>query len=148
MYSRIANFVLVVTSSVALAGKPTPDPAAPSISPDEMHVLISVYYWRRDLHPPNYTSKQLDRLLRGSADPTLDGERAESQASSVAVALASVGDDRFSQALSCQPASVKRAVAREIHYMWTRYHMHYPKTERLLQMFALPRNMSPPVPPR
>jgi len=133
VYSRIAKSLLVVTGSVALAGKPTHDPAAPGISPDEMQVLISVYYWQRDLHAPKYTSEQLDRLLRASADPTLDGERAESQASRVAVALASVGDDRFSEALSRHPASVKRAVARDIHYMWKRYHMHYPKTERALQ---------------
>src|SRR5215471_5361902 len=127
MYSHIAKFVLVVTPCVALAGEPTHDPAAPGISPDEMQVLISVYYWQRDLQAPKYTSEQLDRLLHASADPMLDGERAESQASRVAVALASMGDDRFSQALSRQSASVKRAVAREIHYMWTRYHMHYPK---------------------
>ena len=128
--------MLVVTGCVALAGNPTDDPAAPDISPDEMQVLISVYYWQRDLPTPKYTSEQLDRLLRASADPTLDGERAESQASRVAVAVASVGDDRFSQALSRQPASVKRAVARDIHYMWTRYHMHYPKTERVLQPYT------------
>jgi len=136
VYSRIAKSVLVVNGCVALAGNPTDDPAAPGISPGEMQVLISVYYWQRDLPAPKYTSEQLDRLLRASADPTLDGERAESQASRVAVALASVGDDRFSQALSRQPASVKRAVAREIHYMWTRYHMHYPKTERVLPPYT------------
>ena len=136
MYSRIAKSLLVVTGSVALAGKPTQDPAASGISPDEMQVLISVYYWQRDLHAPKYTSEQLDRLLRASADPTLDGERAESQASRVAVALASVGDDRFSQALSPQGASVKRAVAGFIHYMWTQYHMHYPKTERVLKPYT------------
>ena len=135
MYSRVAKAVLVVTGSVALAGQPTHDPAAPGISPDEMQVLVSVYYWRRDLHAPKYTSEQLDLLLRASADPTLDGERAESQASRVAVALASVGDDRFSRALSRQPAGVKRAVARELHYMWTRYQMHYPKTQRVLQPY-------------
>jgi hypothetical protein len=133
MYSRIATSVLVVTGCVALAVKPTDDSAAPGISPDEMQVLVSVYYWQRDLPAPKYTSEQLDRLLRASADPTLDGERAESQASRVAVALTSVGDDRFSLALSRQPASVKRAVAHEIHYMWTRHHLHYPKTERVLQ---------------
>jgi hypothetical protein len=136
VYSRIAKSVLVVTGCVALAGNPTDDPAAPGISPDEMQVLISVYYWQRDLPVPKYTSEQLDRLLRASADRTLDGERAESQASRVAVALASVGDDRFSHALSRQRASVKRAVTREIHYMWTRYHMHYPKTERVLQPYT------------
>ena len=136
MYSRIAKSLLVVTGSVALAGNPTLDPAAPGISPDEIQVLTSVYYWQRELHAPKYTLEQLDRLLRASADPTLDGERAESQASRVAVALASVGDDRFSQALSPQGASVKRAVAGFIHYMWTQYHMHYPKTERVLKPYT------------
>jgi len=136
MYSRIAKFLLVVTGSVALAGNPTLDPAAPGISRDELQVLTSVYYWRRELHAPKYTSEQLDRLLRASADPTLDGERAESQASRVAVALASLGDDRFSQALSPLGASVKRAVAGFIHYMWTQYHMHYPKTERVLKPYT------------
>ena len=79
MYSRIANSALVVTGLVSLAGTPTHDPAAAGISPGEMQVLIAVYYWRRDLPVPKYTSLQLDRLLRTSADPTLDGDRAESQ---------------------------------------------------------------------
>ena len=136
MYSRLAKFLLVVTSAVALAGTVTHDAAAPGISPDEMQVLVSDYYWQRDLAAPRYTSEQLDHLLRASADPTLDGERAESQASRVAVALTSVGDDRFFSALSRQPASVKRAVAREIQYMWTRHHLHYPKTERVLQPYT------------
>ena len=50
MYSRIAKSLLVVTGSVALAGNPTLDPAAPGISPDEIQVLTSVYYWQRELH--------------------------------------------------------------------------------------------------
>jgi len=128
--------VLVVTGCVALAGNPRDDPAAPGISPKEMQVLISVYYWQRDMPAPKYTSEELDRLLRASADPTLDGERAESQASRVAVALASVGDDRFSQALSRQLASVKRGVAREIRYLRTNHGLYYPKTEALLRPYT------------
>ena len=133
MYSRILVAAVAVTSLTALAACATHDAGLPRISDHEMQVLVSDYYWQRDLPVPRYTSEQLDELLRASADPTLDGERAESQASRVAVALVSVGDERFSQALSDQPASVKRAVAREIHYMWTRHHLHYPKTKRVLQ---------------
>jgi heme/copper-type cytochrome/quinol oxidase subunit 2 len=135
MYSRILVAAVAVTSLTALAACATHDAGAPRISDQEMQVLVSDYYWQRDLPVPRYTSEQLDELLRASADPTLDGERAESQASRVAVALVSVGDERFSQALSDQPASVKRAVAREIHYMWTRHHLHYPKTKRVLQPY-------------
>jgi hypothetical protein len=135
MYSRSFVAAMAVASLAALAACVTHDGAAPRVSQQEMQVLVSDYYWHRNLPLPHYSPEQLDQLLRASADPTLDGERAESQASRVAVALASVGDDSFSQALSHQPASVKRAVAREIHYMWTQHHLHYPKTQRVLQPY-------------
>ena len=96
MYSRILVAAVAVTSLTALAACATHDAGAPRISDQEMRVLVSDYYWQRDLPVPRYTSEQLDELLRASADPTLDGERAESQASRVAVALVSVGDERFS----------------------------------------------------
>jgi hypothetical protein len=136
VYSRIIQIVVGVASTAAFAGCATREAAAPGISSDEMRVLVSDYYWKRDLPEPKYTAAQLDALLRASADPTLDGARAEMQASRVAVALASVGDAAFSQALMRQSVSVKRAVAREIVYLWSRHSLHYPKTQALLQPYT------------
>jgi hypothetical protein len=101
-----------------------------------MQVLVSDYYWHAGTPPPRYTSEQLDALLRRSADPTLDGGNAEQQASRVAVALAAVGDDQFSQILAYQHPNVKRAVAREVRYLWTNHGLHYPKTEALLRPYT------------
>ena len=99
-------------------------------------MLVSDYYWKRDSRAPTYSAAQLDALLRASADPTLDGARAEMQASRVVVALASIGDDLFSQALMRQSTPVKRAVAREIVYLWSRDGLHYPKTQAVLQPYT------------
>lgn len=99
-------------------------------------MLTFDYDWRPPLFTPKYSSDQLDKLLRASADPKLGGDRAEAQASRVAVALASVGDSRFARALAHQPANIQRAVARQIHYLWTRDRLHYPETEALLKPFA------------
>src|SRR5438046_7123481 len=122
MYSRMLVVAAAVTSLDALAACAAHDASAPRISDQEMQVLVSDYYWQRDLPVPRYTSEQLDELLRASADPTLDGERAESQASRGAVALGSVGEERCSQALAHQAGSGKRATARESDDMWRRQH--------------------------
>src|ERR1700745_1699101 len=104
MYFRLLVAAVAGARLYALAACARRDAACPRVSDQEMQVLVSDYYWQRDLPMPRYTSEQLDELLRASADPRLDGERAESQASRVAVALVSVGDERFSQALFHQPA--------------------------------------------
>jgi len=133
MYSRFFLYPVAVSILSALAGCATQDVAAPGISPKEMNVLVSSYYYQVVPHEPRYTSEQLDELFRASDNPTLDGEAAELQTARVTIALASVGDERFSQALSRHSARIKRAVARDIQHMWTLYHLHYPKTERVLQ---------------
>ncbi len=101
-----------------------------------MRVIVAQYYWPAGHKPFTYTIEQLDALLRRSADPTLDGEYAEAQISAVVWALVSVGDDTFGQAVGRQPASVKRAVARDVSELWRRYGLHYPKTERVLQPYT------------
>ena len=136
MYSRILKLAFAVISTTAFVGCATHTAAAPGINAQEMQVLVDNYYWNRNQAAPSYTSEQLNRLLRASADPTADGARAEMQASRVAVALASVGDDTFSQALVRQSASVKHAVAREIVSLWSRYGLHYPKTRAVLQPYT------------
>jgi hypothetical protein len=99
----------------------------------ETNVLVKNYYWKRELPIPTYTDHALDTLLAASANPKLDGALSEEQASAVAVALAVVGDERFSSALSRQSDAVKRAVARDISYMWTHYRLEYPRTRSLLE---------------
>ena len=102
----------------------------------EIHALVETYYWKAEYPAPSYSDQQLSDRLSASADPTLDGERAESQASAVAIALCAVGDDRFAAALSKQPEAVQRAVFRWISYFWTHYGLHYPKTQQLLHKYA------------
>ena len=136
MYSRIFLSAVVVSVLNTFSGCATQDVAAPGISSKEMNVLVSNYYYQVVPHEQRYTSEQLNELFRASDNPTLDGEAAELQTARVAIALASVGDERFSQALSHHSASIKRAVARHIQHMWTLYHLHYPKTERVLQPYT------------
>ena len=107
--------------------------AAVGMSHRETEALIKTYYWQRRFPTPSYSDDALDALLTASADPTLDGERAEGQASSVAVALAVVGDQRFALSLSRQPDSVRHRVGQWISYLWTHYRLHYPQTQALLQ---------------
>jgi hypothetical protein len=136
VYSRVIKLVFVLSVTTRLTGCATQDAAAPSINSEEMRVLTSDYYWHRGTPLPRYTSEQLDALVRASADPTLDGAYAEQQASRVAVALALVGDARFSEVLARQPPNVKRAVAHEIRYMWMKHGLQYPKTEVLLRPYT------------
>ena len=63
------------------------------------------------------------------------GRDAEAQASRVAVALTSVGDRRFSEAILRQSDTVKQAVAREVMYLWTRHKLDYPLTVRALRPY-------------
>jgi hypothetical protein len=134
--SRVFQLVIVATLPMLLAGCSTYTAAARGIGPEEQRVLVAHYYWSADSALPSYTSEQLGALLRASADPTLDGEAAEAQMSKVVVALASVGDDRFSQALAQQPDGVKRAVARHVSDLWRRYGLRYPETQDLLQPYT------------
>ena len=132
MYSRVLEAV-VLGSQVMLAACGTYSAAAPGISPDEARALVAGYYWQPRAQPSSYTPEHLDALLRRSGDPALDGEYAEAQASRLAVALASVGDKKFAEALSSQSTEVKRMVGLFISPLWTRYGLHYPRTQAVLQ---------------
>ena len=132
MYSRVLEAV-VLGSQVMLAACGTYSAAPPGISPDETRALVAGYYWQPRAQPSSYTPEQLDALLRRSGDPTLDGEYAEAQASRLAVALVSVGDKKFAEALSRQSTEVKRMVGLFISPLWTRYGLHYPRTQAVLQ---------------
>jgi hypothetical protein len=136
MYSRIFLSAVVVSVLNTFSGCATQDVAAPGISSKEMNVLVSNYYYQVVPHEQRYTSEQLNELFRASDNPTLDGEAAELQTARVAIALASVGDERFSQAFSHHSASIKQAVARNIEHMWTLYHLYYPKTQRVLRPYT------------
>jgi hypothetical protein len=112
------------------------DTAARGISRQEANVLAQYFSYSPEYALPFYTREQLWRRLRKSADPTLDGKYAEAQTSTVAIALASVGDDRFADVLSHESDDVRRAVYREISPLWTDFGLQYPKTEALLDQGA------------
>ena len=136
MYSHIINIAVVVINAVALVGCATHDAAAPGLSAAEMRVLVSDHYWNRDLPTPTYSAAQLDALLRASADPTLDGERSEAQTTRLVVALASVGDQKFAEALSRQSKRVKHMVGFFISGFLTRHNLRYPRTQLVLQKYT------------
>lgn len=110
-----------------------PPAARPGISHREAGVLTKYYYWRPPYPVPSYTEEALDALLFRSADPTLDGEYAEGQMSTVVIALAVIGDEKFAAALSRQSPEVLRAVSHDISYLWTKFELSYPRTQALLQ---------------
>jgi hypothetical protein len=112
------------------------DTADRGISPQEASILGQYFYYSPEYALPVYTREQLGQRLRRSADPTLDGKYAESQKSSIAIALASVGDDRFADVLWRESDDVQRAVYRDISPLWTDFGLQYPKTEALLHKFG------------
>lgn len=112
------------------------DAAARGISPQEARVLAQYFYYSPKYATPFYTREQLALRLHKSADTTLDGESPQAQMSSVAIALASAGDDHFADVLSRESDDVQRAVYRDISPLWTDFGLRYPKTEALLNRFA------------
>ena len=135
MFRNASLFVSSVAAASAFSGCAAFDvPASrPGMSRRETQALVETYYWQRHFPTPAYSDTQLDALLARSADPSLDGERGEEQASAVAVALAVVGDQHFARALSHQSRAVQGAIARDISYLWTHYRLDYPQTQALLQ---------------
>jgi hypothetical protein len=73
--------------------------------------------------------------VRRSTNPELDGEGAELQTSSLALALEEVGDDRFSAVLSRQESAVQKEVTDSIRNMWRHYGLKYPKTRAIHAKF-------------
>ena len=103
--------------------------SAVGISKAEMVALKENYYWKEDYAPPTFGPGELEALMDRSADPTLDGEYAEGQSSAVAVALATVGDERFATTLATRSREVQVAVIRSVSYMWTHYRLDHPQTQ-------------------
>jgi hypothetical protein len=148
---RIINgFFALALAWIAGCTTLQPPDAQPGLNAREQRALRECFYWQPALPTPwtartgngmpigtpIYTSEQLDDRLRRSADPSLDGERAELQASELALALAAAGDEAFSAALARQTRQVREAVARSaVTYLWTHYHLHYPETEAMLQPY-------------
>ncbi len=104
---------------------------AKGINKREMHALEENYYWKSGYSPPQFAKGDLERLMDRSADPTLDGEYAEGQASSVAVALATVGDEHFASTLATRSEEAQSAVIGDVSYMWRHYNLRYPMTQAI-----------------
>jgi hypothetical protein len=122
---------LTIPSLVLLSSCATTTDGASGISKAEMSALKENYYWEEGDIPPSYGPGELERRMDRSADPSLDGERAEGQSSAVAVALATVGDERFSTTLATRSLEVQAAVIGDVRYMWTHYGLHHPKTQAI-----------------
>ena len=120
---------IVVISMLCSCG--TESDAAAGISSREMRALETTYYWKPEDTPPKYAAGELETLMDRSTDPTLDGEYAEGQASALAVALATVGDELFAKTLATRNRDVQAAVIRYIDYMWTHYKLRYPRTQAI-----------------
>ena len=126
-----AAFIAVFALNVGCASLQPAD-SQPGLNGRERHALTESFYWLPNQPTPTYHPEQLDALLSRSTDPTLDGGRAEMQASVVALALAAVGDELFAAALERQSVEVRQAVAREISHLWTHYRLRYPRTQAML----------------
>lgn len=132
--SRMKTHPLLAILPLALlpACAPTIKDAAPGISPAEMHALKESYYWGEHHSPRSFGPGDLEKLMDRSADPTLDGERAEGQTTALAVALTSVGDETFSTLLASRSLEVQASVTRGLFAnLWTHYKLHYPKTQAI-----------------
>ncbi len=131
----LLSVVTVVSTLLGGCVFTTPESRA-GISRREADALGDSYGWLRNLSPTDsagYTDDFLASLFVKSNDPTLDGDRAESYSSELALALAVAGDDRFARALLRQPETIRRAVLSYVSRFWTQYRFHYPRTEALLK---------------
>jgi hypothetical protein len=104
---------------------------AAGINSCELRALKETYYWEDRYDPPTFKQGELVALMDRSADSSLDGERSERQASAVAAALATVGDEHFAMTLKSRIPEVQRAVISNIRYMWTHYRLSYPMTQAI-----------------
>ena len=115
------------------------------VNSSEMLALKETYYWEDRYDLPTFKTGELEALMDRSADPSLDGEHAEGQSSAVAVALVTVGDQRFAIALMSRSTDVQNAVIGDVEYMWMHYGLDYPKTQAIKEKIKQnSRNMATP----
>jgi hypothetical protein len=104
----------------------------PGIQPQEETVLVSAYYWRRGIDPSSFSDKDIHILFTRSMETAFDdGERSEGQASTLILALASAGDQRFSSLLSREVPEVREATLKHMRSLWTHPNLCYPQTQAL-----------------
>lgn len=125
---------IVFSASILLSGAlvscGTVPSAAPSISGPEAKALKGSFYWSRAQGPLTLGKEELSRLMSRSTIERLQyGEDGESHASALALALATLGDQDFSEVLSVQTPQVQRIVTRNIDGLWKRYGLSYPLTQ-------------------
>jgi hypothetical protein len=130
--------IAIALSSAAIAGciSSGPSDASPGLNHREIQALSESYYWKPEFGVPSYSDEDLARLLASSVGLDHNGERAEEQASAVAIALAATGDRKFAAALARQSDPVKQAVYTDVHYLWTHYGLRYPRTQKLLRKYG------------
>ncbi len=142
MKTFLVCVVLALLSSCAHSPR---DDERPGINPAEAAALTENYYWHTGNPKAVDDDAGLEALMRRSTNPKLDGEGAEMQTSTMALALAEVGDDRFSAVLSRQTPEVQKEVTDSISNMWRHYKLDYPKTRAIHAKFD-PRHESDNLP--
>ena len=124
-YSLVIPCILASCSSI-------PD-SSPGINVAERKILETYYYYKHsDHHSPSFDDEELAKLMDKSTDSTLDGAYAEAHSSSIALALAFVGDERFASVLSTRAPDVRYAVCNRVALTLKHSSLKYPKAEALL----------------
>ena len=105
--------------------------SAPGINQAENAALMTTYYWKPEFGVPTHDRDSLAALMDRSVDRGLDGERGESHASSLIIALASSGDDFFASVLESRSEVVQKSVEHFVSSAWTFSKLKYPKTQAI-----------------
>jgi hypothetical protein len=104
------------------------------ISREEAKLLHSTYYWNRSEGPFLNKGGALERLMDDTPRRMAQGgERSELHESSLVLALASVGDQEFSETLQTREPEIQEGVLEAIVGAWDYHHLTYPLTQGLAE---------------
>jgi hypothetical protein len=129
---RDISMVLAAAMVIGMVGCATSIPAsAPGIQPTEQAVLVRDFYWQPKEMERTISDAQIHELFAKAGNDDLDGENAEGLTSALAFAIASTGDQHFSELLARESQETQRRVIREIRCLWEADSLSYPHTEEI-----------------
>ncbi len=124
--------IILTAGMTSLLTSCTPAPAEPGISSSEARVLKASYYWDKSYGPFRDQGDSLERLMDDTPRRMAGGgERSEGQMSALILALATVGDARFSRTLEARPPRIRREVLEAVSPAWEHDRLSYPLTRAM-----------------
>lgn len=131
MKSRLLLIPFLLTAGCSFV--PMDLPAHEGINSEEK-AAIKVTFGREDTDFETlWNNEGLAQLMQEALDPQRTGKPGEHKTSTLAIALASVGDERFSRVLAKQKPEVIKRVGFAVSPLWTKQHLSYPLTRKLYQ---------------